>query len=167
MPILRDRQVAAIDIITWLHSERARAEGRTTAMAIGTIRAAAAVPNVAVPVRDHFLSVEADEEFVRLILQFVSADRRLASTLQGGFLHSRGNRQLLFVLDEPIVDWMPANWTVEPARAQQSVRRTLPDEWAMRTRLDSDAVEAAMYAVRASPKKKPPVRSLWDHLAED
>lgn len=192
MPRLSPEQMAAIAAVEWLLTPSppaARAEGRTTALAIAIIRLAAAHPGRVIPVRDHH---PRSESLPLTVQGFVEADPILRSACRWqGLWRTRAAPELAFDLTTSIRNWLPRDWEM-PERRPAFIRETPPalslnPRWGNLNRhvmADDDQVEALIYGLDAARTAQqasdgsrrvrgrrdvsaPKPRTLWDHLEED
>ena len=106
---LTQHQIDALPVLDWLLGvgEDQRRGGRTTALAIGIIRAACRTPGRAVPFLDHYANTSTQRHMMfRVVEGMVMEDPRLAT------LAVWPDRIALRLdLPRPLLDWLPtADW---------------------------------------------------------
>lgn len=180
----------------WLLDPLLRNQGRTTALAIATIRVAATYPGRAIAVRDHH--PRRADLVAYAIRDLVEADPLLRHVYRREDLMPRtGAPELVFDLTTPIQNWMPRDWYMPERRPAQIVDVPLERSLGPRARLmmphvtdqqleeilrdlhDGMAItphtlDAVIYTAEAIPQVDQErqdtaagQRSLWDYLEED
>jgi len=186
MPQLSQEQADAIRALEWLYNPEARIEGRTTVIAIATIRIAATFPMMSIPVRDHYPMMP--DHLVRVIRDFVGADPLLNPVCVWSRLHNH-DASLVFDMRTPIHQWLPLGWTQprRPARVSLDEQaRQMRDLLEQGVSLPDQTIDALLYALEASevntvltagqvraavqlaapPSAPSKGRSLWDYLED-
>jgi len=104
------RQIEAIPVLDWLldTGDENRRGGRTTAFAIGIIRAACRTPGRSVPLVDHYATTREQQE---MLFHVVEALVRQDDNLAPYATWPNVRRYLQLALPRPLANWMPpASW---------------------------------------------------------
>lgn len=113
---LTTRQHSALATLEWLLSPNNRREGRTMAIAVATIRVAAARPGVRIPYTDHAGVDVARVNLSQTIEDLVRGDPRIAA-------HALISRECLTLqLPRPIFEWLPPEIALSTLSARQAGR---------------------------------------------
>lgn len=116
MPLLTPAQTAVLGALTWLQSPEPRRQGRTTLLAIATIRAAMLHPGFPIMIRDHSSNQETDRILVGVVDTLLQSDPRLHGLYS--FRSTRPPRLtfhagpgLARVTSDPWL-WLPQGWSM-------------------------------------------------------
>jgi hypothetical protein len=114
VPRLTVEQTAAILATEWLLDPTGiRGAGRSTALAIATIRVAAEHPSQAIPIRDHH--ARGVDSLVWTIRELVEADTLLSRVYT---LSAARSPELVINLRTAIHEWMPRGWEMQRRSAR-------------------------------------------------
>jgi hypothetical protein len=138
---LRQIQLDALPILEWLLDPTVRANGRSVAIAVATIRVACRNPGTRVLILDHAPGLGALQNMIALIRGMVRADPRLAR-----YVTFPTTTSLTVDLTVPIRDWLPTEGWLghEPSPSLEERARQRQMEMMVREDLGDEELTLAV-----------------------